>query len=230
MNILDKNYRHELKFIINSKDIELLKKKLSMFMKLDNHYDNDYLIRSLYFDDIYNTNYYDKLDGTSEREKYRIRYYNYNKNYISLELKGKNNNLTYKERCPITVDEYNYLIDKKYDKINIENRLLLEKFIFELKNKNLVPSVIVEYKRLAYIYELEDIRITIDSDIKSGRFNYNMFDKNIFMDKVLDTNEVILEVKYNNVLPTFINDIIKSTKMTNISVSKYVLCVEKKGL
>jgi hypothetical protein len=50
------------------------------------------------------------------------------------------------------------------------------------------------------------------------------------MINALDNNEIILEVKYNDRLPSFINDIIKSTKLVKIAVSKYVLCVDKKGL
>ena len=227
MNTLDKEYRHELKFIINNGDIPLLKKKLSLFMKEDEHYDGEYFIRSLYFDDIYHSAYYDKLNGTKDREKYRIRFYNFDKSFISLELKGKNNNLSYKKRCNISLEEYNYLLRKDYSKIDANDRELLSSFIFDLKTKNLVPVILVDYNREAYTYEFEDVRITFDRDVRSANYNDNMFDQNSFMKKVFDDDSIILEVKYNDRLPSFINDIIKNTRMIKIGISKYVLCIER---
>ncbi len=230
MNTLDKNYRHELKFIINNSDIELLKKKISLFMHEDNHYEGEYFIKSLYFDDIYNSSYQSKLDGDYSREKYRIRIYSNDKSYISLELKGKDNNLSYKEREIITYEEYNHIIKKEYDKINIDNRELLGRFLFDIKNKNLIPSIIVDYYRCAYVYDIEDVRITFDRDIKSGLFNYNLFDNKAVNISALESNETILEVKYNDRLPSFIKEIINNTKLVKIAVSKYVLCMDKKGI
>ena len=71
-----RKYRHELKFIISTQMAEILKQRLSLIMDVDTHSiyeDNTYLIRSLYFDDIKSTAYYEKLDGVEFRKKYRIR-------------------------------------------------------------------------------------------------------------------------------------------------------------
>ena len=228
MNILDDNYRHEIKFIIDNSDIPILKKKLSLFMKKDEHYDGEYFIRSLYFDDIYKSAYHDKIDGIKDRKKYRIRAYNHDKSYISLELKGKNNMLSYKKKCVISYDEYNYLIKKEYNKIQVNDRELLSNFIFDLKTKNLVPIILVDYYRDAYTYESQDVRITFDSNIRSGRFNDDLFSDKIFTEKVFDDNSMVLEVKFNDRIPSFINDIIKSTKLVKIQISKYALCIERK--
>ncbi len=228
MNILDDDYRFEIKFIINNSDIPVLKKKLSLFMKRDKHYDGEYFIRSLYFDDIYKSAYYEKLDGVKDRKKYRIRVYNLDKSYISLELKGKNNMLSYKKNCIITFDEYNYLLKKEYNKIKVNDRELLSNFIFDLKTKNLVPMILVDYNRDAYTYESQDVRITFDSNIRSGSFNGDLFDKKVFTEKVFDDDSTVLEVKFNDRIPSFINDIIKSTKLVKIQISKYALCIERK--
>ena len=228
MSILDKDYRYELKFIINNSDIPILKKKLSLFMKYDEHYDGEYFIRSLYYDDIYLSAYYEKLDGIKDRRKYRIRAYNFDKSYISLELKGKNDKLCYKKSCIITYEEYNKLLSKDYNSIQVNDRELLSDFIFELKTKNLVPMILVDYNREAYIYDQQDVRITFDSNIRFGSFNNDLFDDKAFTEKVFDDNSVLLEVKYNDRIPSFINDIIKSTKIVKIGISKYVLCIEGK--
>ena len=69
-------YRHELKYLINEGDAELLKERLDLVLEKDPHTINgEYSIRSLYFDDYYHSAYGTKLMGVSERQKYRIRLY-----------------------------------------------------------------------------------------------------------------------------------------------------------
>ena len=72
-------YRHELKFKISNSAAEVLKQKLSLILGKDkNAYyeDGSYLIKSLYFDNLDSTSYYEKMDGVLYRKKYRIRIYN----------------------------------------------------------------------------------------------------------------------------------------------------------
>jgi hypothetical protein len=188
----------------------------------------EYYIRSLYYDDIYNTAYYEKLDGKFEREKYRIRFYNFDDSFITLELKGKKGDLSYKKRDVISKEEYLQIRNKEFDKIEFNDRNVLKDFIKMIKTKNIKPSVIVDYKRLAFTYKFEDVRITFDENIKSGRYNHDLLNKNIPLYNVLEDNNVILEVKYNNRLPGFLNDVIKTVPMVRIAVSKFALCTERK--
>ena len=80
-----RKYRNELKLVINASAAEVLKYRLSLLMTADENSkneDNTYLIRSLYFDDVDSTAYYEKLDGVEFRKKYRIRIYNYDDKFI----------------------------------------------------------------------------------------------------------------------------------------------------
>ena len=145
-------------------------------------------------------------------------------------VKGKKGDRSFKRRNVITKEEYLFIKDRRFDKIEINNREVLKEFINMIKTKNLKPSVIVDYKRLAYTYKFEDVRITFDEDIKSGRFNHDLFNEKISLYKALEDDGVILEVKYNNKLPKFINDIIKTVPMIRIAASKFALCTERKGV
>ena len=49
-------------------------------------YYGQYHIRSLYFDDVYETALKDKVAGTDERCKYRVRIYNYNDSVIKFVI------------------------------------------------------------------------------------------------------------------------------------------------
>lgn len=229
---IDQNYRYELKFEISSTNAQLLKHRLSLLMDIDEFStssDGSYYVRSLYFDDAYDTAYYDKINGVEQREKYRIRFYNFDTSYIIIEIKGKDGNLGYKEHDRINYEECNALIAGEYDKIVIGDRKALRRFIKDAKIRNLNPSVIVDYNRTAYTYPIADVRITFDSNIASGGFSYDFFNKNIMLYDVFDNNNVILEVKYNDFLPKVISDLIRGIPTIRISMSKFTLSREKKG-
>lgn len=228
---MTKNYRHELKFVISKIQAEILKYRLSLIMDIDSHSkneDNTYYIRSLYFDDIYGSAYYEKIDGLEKREKYRIRIYNFDDKFIRLERKEKNRDLTHKEQIKITKKDCLNILKGNYDLIDTSKSKLLEEFIIKQKLHYIKPDVIVDYTRLAYTMDVEETRITFDEDIKSGRFDYDLFDKNIMTYNVLEPNEVVLEVKYNNVIPKVVAQVIMTIPSIRLAVSKFALCKEKK--
>ena len=78
--------RHELKFFINEMQYHLLSNALDHVLHRDPNGDenNEYHIRSLYFDTVYDNALYDKLDGVQNRDKYRIRIYNLSDKVIKL--------------------------------------------------------------------------------------------------------------------------------------------------
>lgn len=218
-------YRHELKFKISNSCAEVLKKELSLILDYDKNaiYDGAYIIKSLYFDDINSNSYYEKMDGVLYRKKYRIRTYNDSDSFIRLEKKMKHNNLTSKEQMLISKDIYSKILNGKVDEIDNPSGLLLE-FINEVKLKGLIPSIIVEYNRVAFIYPVSDVRITFDSDIKSGLYNYDLFDNESPTYRVIDGNKQVLEVKYNEVLPYHIAKILCTIPSVREAVSKFAIC------
>lgn len=218
-------YRHELKYIINANMAEILKKRLEAIMDLDINSvnaDHTYKIRSLYFDNDSSDAYYEKLNGVLYRRKYRIRYYNDDDSFIRLECKIKNDNMTSKEQIEISKDICTKIINEEFD--SIKGTGLLETFLNDMKRKHLKPSVIVDYIRLAYTYPISDVRITFDSKVKSGRYEYELFNYEFPTYEVMEEKEVILEVKFNEVLPEAISIILGTIPMYRQAVSKFALC------
>ena len=170
-------YRHELKFKISNECAEVLKHQLSLILDKDKNAlaDGSYVIKSLYFDDMNSNSYYEKLNGVLYRKKFRIRTYNDDDNFIRLEKKMKHNNLTSKEQMLISKDIYSKILNGKINEIKSPEGLL-EEFLNDIKLKGLFPSIIVEYNRVAFIYPVSEVRITFDSNIKSGLYNYDLFD------------------------------------------------------
>ena len=219
-------YRHELKFKISNSAAEVLKQKLSLILKKDkNAYysDGSYLIKSLYFDDLDSSSYYEKMDGVLYRKKYRIRIYNNNDEFIRLEKKMKHNTYTAKEQMLISKDIYSKILNGKLDEIDSPTGLL-EEFITNSKTKHLVPSVIVLYHRTAFTYPISEVRITFDSHIQRGVYNYDLFDKEVPMYDVSEPGKQVLEVKFNEVLPLHIANILNDIPSCKEAVSKFAIC------
>ena len=75
-------------------------------MSLDLHQEGDcYEIRSLYFDDAWDSCMNENAAGVDQREKYRIRIYGPESDVIHLEIKEKNRGLTKKRSCELTREE-----------------------------------------------------------------------------------------------------------------------------
>ena len=224
-----RKYRHEIKFIISKQMSLILKQRLALAMNVDKNsvnLDNTYFIRSLYFDDINSTAYYEKIDGVLYRKKYGIRIYNNDSSFIRLERKWKHNNMTSKDQLKISKENCINLLTNQFDNIDKEllNNSLMKEFITDIKVFGLKPSVIVDYKRLAYTYHISEVRITFDERIKSGLYNCNLFNINRITYDVIDNNEVVLEVKFNEVLPEHISIILQTIPMYRQAVSKFALC------
>lgn len=222
-----RKYRNELKYIISSNSANILKQKLKLLMNVDgNSKDSDgsYFIRSLYFDDGDSTAFYEKLDGVEYRKKYRIRIYNFDDNFIRLECKYKHSNMTSKDQVLIEKEICSRIVDGKVDDFRLDKDNLIRKFLIDHKLKQLKPSVIVDYKRLAFTYPLSEVRITFDSKIKSGLYNYNLFDIDATTYSVIDDNQVVLEVKFNEFLPEPIAIILETVPTLRQAFSKFALC------
>lgn len=219
-------YRNELKFKISKSAAEVLKQKLSLILNKDKfayYKDGSYLIRSLYFDNRESSSYYEKLDGVLYRKKYRIRIYNNDDKFIRLEKKLKHNTYTAKEQMLISKDIYSKILNGRINEINNAEGLLLE-FITDYKTKGLTPSIIVSYHRVAFTYPVSEVRITFDSNIQSGLYNYDIFNNDMPNYNVDEEGKIVLEVKFNEILPLHIANILNDIPSCREAVSKFAIC------
>lgn len=215
-------YRHEVKYLINTNEAEILKRRLLSIMEPDKNGKEGYFIRSLYFDTPDNKYYHEKMDGVLYRRKYRIRMYNKSDSVISLEKKCKDDNLTYKKQARITKETLKELLENKLSIDDCDNELLKE-FVIAKKLYGLLPSVMVDYDRFALTYPISDVRITFDSNIRSGVYNYDLFKYDTSYG-ILDNNVIVLEVKYNEILPASIEAILRTSRIARSSFSKFARC------
>ena len=219
-------YRHELKYYINYKDYTLLRNALRSMMVPDAYAgeDNSYHIRSLYFDDIYDSALREKIAGSDGRSKYRIRIYNLSDGIIKFEKKIKNGQYVSKKSISISRDEYERIMEGDIDFLKDREPLASEIYL-EMKNNLLRPKVLVDYTREAYISPLENVRITFDKDLRGSLMLSDIFNPHAPVMPMFDTGMMVLEVKFNRYLPEFIRNVINSVNAAERSaISKYVLC------
>ncbi|GAB6189404.1 polyphosphate polymerase domain-containing protein [Marinitoga arctica] len=223
MELINKYYRYELKYLINIHDYYIIKNKLINSMTLDPNADKNgfYHIRSLYFDDFLNSAYYDKINGVMNRYKYRIRFYNLILATIKLEKKIKKGNFSTKIDYRIFMDDFYNIINNNYEYLLDYKNEILSEFYLLLKYKGLHPVIIVDYEREAYFFD--SVRITFDKNLRSSNRVSDIFNKDIQMINILENNKIILEVKYQKFIPSFIKNIIQNSRSA-IAISKYILC------
>ncbi len=214
-------YRHEYKHIINFSDYLQLKSKLKMIMRIDSNSGNDgfYKITSLYFDNYDDKALREKLNGYLNREKFRIRFYNDNYDFIRLEKKSKVNGLTHKESANLSRDECQQIIDGSYDFLKEREEDLLKEFYAKIIFQSLRPRSVIVYKREAFIYPPGNVRVTLDYDIKYSN-NTQIFENNQNLIKA--SKDIVLEVKFDNFLPQLISNVIQLGNRTSTAFSKYV--------
>lgn len=217
--------RHELKYYINAGEIGALRMRLFPVMELDSHCRRGpYAIRSLYFDDAFDSAYYDKLDGVMHRDKWRIRIYNYSDKEIFLERKRKAGDLIQKSSVRITRRLADRLIEGDPRGLHTSKSELLQEMFVVMRTRLLRPRVIVDYMREAFVHPVEDVRITLDMQLRTGLNSVDIFNPNIITVSPHDRDLEILEVKFNRYLPPHIQGLLNGLETDRSAISKYVIC------
>lgn len=220
--------RHELKFFINEAQYTLLRGMLQHTLQPDPNGDenNEYFIRSLYFDTVFNDALYDKYNGVQNRNKYRIRTYNLSDRVIKLECKTKVGSLISKRSLSIPRDLAEQLMAGDPAGLESTRSGLLSEVYREMTVNLLRPVVLVDYTREAWLHPAEEVRITFDKHLRSGLRSIELFSPDVPTIPPFEHDEMILEVKYNRVLPPYIRNMLSMCcgGAVQSAISKYTWC------
>jgi len=210
--------------MVNQLEYKVLVKRLDKILKRDSNSSGDgYTITSLYFDDLYNNAYRQKVEGEAIRHKYRIRYYNNDLSFIKLERKSKVNQMTMKKGVPLSTEEVKKIYRGDIEFLLSKEESLYREFYCEIKHKLLKPKVIVKYERDAFTHPVGDMRVTFDRNVKTANMETDIFKEDISFVPILEPNQVIVEIKFNGVISDHIQSIMQMAHVTQASTSKYVL-------
>ena len=218
------HFRHEWKHQITPEDCMMLRQRLSAVAEPDAHAtDGHYLIRSLYFDNIYDKALREKVNGVNMREKFRIRYYDRNTSFIKLEKKSKIGGLGTKASATLSADEAQRIVDGDIDWMASDDRPLVFELYTKMECQLMKPKVIVDYEREPYTFRAGNIRVTIDFDIRTGLWYTDFLDVDCCTIPV-PGDPIILEVKWDEFLPSVIRDVVQLEGRRVQAFSKFEAC------
>ena len=221
---MDIHYRHEWKHEISFADLLAIRQRLRAVAESDPHAAGGrYLIRSLYFDSLADKALREKIDGVNLREKFRIRYYNGDPSLIHLEKKSKRAGLGTKYSADLTKDEAQRIVDGELDWMMSSGRPLVQELYCKMRYQGLRPKTIVDYTREPFIYRPGNVRVTFDYDIRTGLQCTDFLNPACVTIPAGDA-PILLEVKWDEFLPSIIRDAVQTPGRRVEAFSKYAQC------
>lgn len=221
-------YRVEDKYICSNQELFSLQSRLECVLESDSNQRDSrgYVITSVYFDDLYDSHMQDTVDGNKERSKYRIRIYNHSLDAIKLEVKYKKYSRIFKISKTITKEQMDMLLSGQcIDESCMSMRNPITLFNIAIKKRGLRPKVIVEYERKAYVFGPGNVRITFDRNLRYSTQVEQFGKRDTVFCQVREFPNV-LEVKYDELLPGFIAQLLEIGNLNQTSYSKYRICRE----
>ena len=218
-------YRNEIKHLITSADRAAICAVMKVVAQLDPHAQAKgyYTIRSLYFDNMADKALREKLDGVNEREKFRIRYYDGDTSVIHLEKKVKRDGVGYKVSCRLTAEDAQRIIDGDILWMATDTRGLVVELYAKMKGQGLRPKTIVDYERIPFVYGAGNVRVTIDFNIRTGLRCTDFLNPDCVTIPA-SGNDIVLEVKWDDYLPTIIRHAVQLKGRRQTAYSKYAQC------
>ena len=218
------DFRHEWKHVLNYADLLTLRHRLGAVMERDPHaVDGKYHIRSLYFNNPNDKALREKIDGVNIREKFRIRLYNRDTSLIKLQKKSKRNGLGTKYSASLTEEEAQKIVDGDLDWMMASDQALVQELYCKMRYQRLKPKTIVDYTREPFIFRPGNVRVTLDYDIRTGQERTDFLDPKVVTIPAGDA-PILVEVKWDEFLPTIIRDAVTLPDRRVGSFSKYAQC------
>ena len=188
--------RHERKFLIHdysAAEVEQMLKYHPAGFREIYHQRN---INNIYFDTFGFESYYGNMEGDTERSKARIRWYGELFGKIeksTLEFKIKKGLLGKKNTFALSP----FMLDTNFSKQEIIKAISAETIPVQIRNQmlSLQPALLNHYTRKYFISADKHFRLTIDKDLTYYRISYF---GNTFLNKTVDNNAVVVELKYDS--------------------------------
>lgn len=216
--------RQEKKYPIDAAQGAMLRARLDRLMLRDAHNGaQGYRIRSLYFDTLDDQDFSDKVDGLELRRKIRLRAYSPDADFAMLEIKQKQGPYQRKRSLRVSRADAERLCRGDYRPLTQYDDPFAAECYGLLHCRCYRPKAVVEYLRQAYIARENHIRITLDSRITGTETSFDLFSRNLPQFPVMDPFHMVLEVKYNGFLLSYIKDLLDEVHRPELSISKYCL-------
>ena len=216
--------RKERKYLINLEQMYRDTHFLSQILHEDKHNcGSGYMIRSLYFDTPDDRDFHEKEDGIELRRKMRLRCYSPDADFAVLEMKQKQGDSQRKRSLRMSRTDAQRLIRGEYSVLLQYAEPFAAECFAMLQMHAYRPKSVVEYRRKAYIAKENKIRITYDHHITGTESCFDIFSPHLLQNPLFDPGLVVVEVKYNGFLLSYIKDMMDRCNASELSVGKYSL-------
>ena len=201
-------------------------RQLSHLMEMDANCKDlgGYRVRSLYFDSIDDECLYQKQSGDLLRKKIRLRTYGDDaNNTVRFEIKRKYGQIVKKDAATISKEDAAEICLGNYAILLDKNNPVLNEIYTTFVTKLYKPKVIVEYKRVAFILPISNIRVTFDQDLRSNINHLDLFSPVKDLMPVVIEDKQILEIKYDEFFPGYLRNVLSAVSSERMAISKYTL-------
>jgi len=237
----DKLRRYELKYRINEETATEIRKWLQPIFSMDKHVDQSvggYVVNNLYFDTLDLKFYHDTKFRKLKRYKPRARYYgNHLEDFLMLEIKNKENNIIWKKRKRVSIDEWTAFKNRSKFKSRETLSPLPDSFEELMCLTGAQPMMHVRYFREPWVSDIDDYgRVTFDRKLNyklaHGSWDIEAQDEEmIFYDDPISTGHddspVILEIKTESLVPTWAIELIRNFNLSQMGFSKYCYVIDR---
>lgn len=221
--------RFEWKYLVSGQDYQLLRRLFSSVLNPDAHAgpQGSYPVRSVYFDTPCQSAYHTRNAGLAERRKIRLRLYDPAQEWVKLECKGKRGNAQRKETVRLSRSEAEALLCGDRDFLTHGAVVPLpEQLAHAFLEAPLLPVVLVEYDREAYVLPAWNVRVNFDMRMRVTASTLDLFVDCPPYVPLAGSGDIVLEVKHGGTLPTFMLEILSSFDPVRTSFSKYCIARE----
>lgn len=231
--------RLEVKYLVDRTTRTALNRDIQALMRPDKYAgpDGSYRVRSLYFDTADYMAYGQKISGEAERHKLRVRAYGDEPSQtplVRLEVKSRYISFIYKVVVDVSRQEYqeieNAFNQRRLPPMHIWSDKDTSKEFLRLKQQyNFEPKILLQYRRQAYERnELNRVRVNFDDELIASR-DLEMLGTMRGARSLLGYGQSVFEIKVDNVLPTWLHQLISKYDLNNQAFSKFCYAVQSEA-
>jgi hypothetical protein len=237
--------RFEYKYLVPWDQLDRLRRALTPFVEVDSFAgaepDQQYTVRSVYYDTPGLACYVQKEAGIHTRRKIRIRGYGVQNHdsMVVLEIKRKRNILGRKTRAflPFSVLEellstgdVERCVQTRQKEHHAKAQQSARAFLYHLYRYSLFPVILVVYEREAFFGRFDPtVRLTFDKGLR-GRAYPPVAE--LYSEAGLHSviaEHFILEVKFGDKMPSWAGAILEDFGLERRALSKFAICLESEA-
>lgn len=230
------NGRHELKFLVRPEQATAIAEFIGPYLELDKYCktreNNEYTVRSIYYDSPSFQCFHEKLDGARERNKYRIRTYNEAMTVAYLENKRKVGGTHHKSKTLLSPEVLSALARRDASGLgdtaeHNTGTSVLDQLHYRMNRDAFAPLSLIVYEREAYVYpgQHDIVRLTFDRNLRA-RLYPELSDIHAERGLVpLLYPWTILEIKFTGIVPRWFRRLNTLFHLKRQACSKFGLSV-----